>query len=61
MNLKRAARNPQRRPEREYDATPLVLLDTVMDGYVRWPPHDPQETGSMTQPGRASGACSRCA
>jgi hypothetical protein len=36
MNLKRPPRNPQHRPEREYDATRLALLDTVMDSYVCW-------------------------
>jgi hypothetical protein len=36
MNLKRRPRNPQHRPEREYDATHLARLDTVMDSYVRW-------------------------
>lgn len=36
MNLKRPPRNPHHRPEREYDATRLALLDTVMDSYVRW-------------------------
>jgi hypothetical protein len=36
MKLKRAPRIPQHRPEAEHDATPLALLDTLMDSYVRW-------------------------
>jgi hypothetical protein len=36
MRLKRPPRNPEHRPEPEYDAARLALLDTLLDSYVRW-------------------------
>jgi hypothetical protein len=36
MRLKRPPRNPEHRPEPEYDAARLALLERAMDSYVRW-------------------------